>query len=131
MHHQFALRMTTTKLLSSGVDILCTYAFGARSETSAYSSLATPLIRWLGVFDDDITRFGIPAHCVQPLSAADRARGASLLRHARLAARPRWAAHVNAMLQSNRKVEIQSLSAYNSAFLTTYLARKIITGAWC
>ncbi|KAJ7560563.1 hypothetical protein O6H91_04G135800 [Diphasiastrum complanatum] len=63
-----------------GLDILCTYRFGSLAMAYDAEALATPSIRWLGVFLSDVRFHGIPVRCLLPLRENDKRKAEAMLK---------------------------------------------------
>lgn len=115
-----------------GLDILLTYTFGSLTMAYDAEALVTPHIHWLGVLLSDCRTFGIPAHCLLPLSTGDKQKASAILKRAYLAHYvPSWSGQVELMLQQGVKLEIEAVASVSFSFLAeVYLPSKIKNRAY-
>ncbi|EFJ12809.1 hypothetical protein SELMODRAFT_123469 [Selaginella moellendorffii] len=115
-----------------GLDILATYRFG--SPTMAYDAeaLATPSIRWLGVFLSDCQTHNVPDRCLLSLTNDDRRKAEAMLnrdylKHLAFS----WNQQLRLMLEKGVKLELEALSASKfSALADDYIPHKIKAAAY-
>ncbi|ELR12359.1 topoisomerase Spo11, putative [Acanthamoeba castellanii str. Neff] len=114
-----------------GLQILCTYAFGSLRMTYDAESLATPELLWLGVHDEDLKKWELPAACFANLTDVDKRKGETMLSMPALQAKPTWRNQLKSMLAGGKKIEMQALSSISISFLCdTFLPDKMAKAQW-
>lgn len=114
-----------------GLQILCTYAFGSLRMTYDAESLATPELLWLGVHDEDLKKWELPAACFANLTDVDKRKGETMLSMPALQAKPTWRNQLKSMLAGGKKIEMQALSSLSISFLCdTFLPDKMAKTQW-
>eukprot|EP00257_Ricinus_communis_P026368 XP_025013782.1 meiotic recombination protein SPO11-1 [Ricinus communis] len=110
-----------------GFDILTTYRFGSMLMAYDAKFLRVPEIRWLGAFPSDLEKYGLPQHCLLPLTDEDRRRTETMLLRCYLQREaPEWRLELESMLQRGVKFEIEALSVHSLSFLSElYIPSKI------
>ncbi|KAG7207529.1 hypothetical protein KM043_009160 [Ampulex compressa] len=101
-----------------GVDIMLTYRFGSIALSRENASLASPKVRWLGIFPSELEVLGVK---MMPLNEADLSKLASIKN------RPYVTEQILEQLNilRNGKAEIEAIASFSSSFLTsTYLSCK-------
>ncbi|KAJ7560559.1 hypothetical protein O6H91_04G135300 [Diphasiastrum complanatum] len=110
-----------------GLDILCTYRFGSLAMAYDAEALATPSIRWLGVFLSDVRFHGIPVRCLLPLRENDKRKAEAMLKRQYLKIHaPLWWGQLQELLSTGTKLEIEAVSTISfSALANEYIVSKI------
>lgn len=114
-----------------GIEIMCVYRFGSKSQSYDVNNLTVPSIKWIGVLPSDLEKLSIDKKALIPLSSHDQKKISHLLE------RPYVKTHVEIqqelliMLNSGVKAEMQAISSMTAGFLTNvYLPVKIKHGKW-
>ena len=95
---------------SWGVGVLLCYKVGS-ARLGLEAQRFTVDIKWVGLRSSQVERARLPASCLQPLTARDRARGDGLLAHPWVKTKPAWKQELQSQLDRGVKCEIEALMA--------------------
>lgn len=114
-----------------GLEILCVYKFGSKAMSHDSYNLTVPIIKWLGILPSDIQRLRVPEEVLLPLETSDLNKAKEMLNRPYWQALPLWMKEMQLMLETEKKAEIQCLTAISHNFLTdVYLPSKLQCGGW-
>ncbi|KAE9444814.1 hypothetical protein C3L33_23288, partial [Rhododendron williamsianum] len=110
-----------------GLKILSVYKYGSIDMAYDSNHLTTPGILWLGLRQSDLETYHLPQDVYTDLVDDDRTAASSLLQLPFMDLNPNWVSEIKMMLNTNRKVELDSLCMLGFGYLSEqYLPNKIL-----